>query len=365
MVAKEVEADGIRRADGKQVGEEDHVAERLAHLVLTAVEHAGVHPEADERLAGQAFGLGDLRLVVREHEVPATAVDREAVAQVLHAHRRAFDVPARPALAPRGWPRRLAVFLRLPEDEIERVVLQWVGREVATLVGKLELRDIREPAEVAEPGVVLHVEINVAVGGISATFREKPFDDLDNVGNVLCRARFVFGWEVVQVLHVCCELGVLAVAEFFPVHLVGASAQKNIVIDVSHVADVRHFPSEEAQVTDKDIEGSVGKSVAQVSSVVGGDAADIDADALVGKRLLFAGKSVVEDGIRHARDPFEMRQRACGHPARHRGSGSTGSRPRPDFRSDWALRSLGTSGRAATRRAGFAGRPSGYPRGAS
>jgi len=41
------------------------------------------------------------------------------------------------------------LFFGLPEHEIERVVLQWVGREVATLVGKLELRDIREPAELA------------------------------------------------------------------------------------------------------------------------------------------------------------------------------------------------------------------------
>ena len=104
MVAEEVEADGIGWTDGEQVGEEDHVAERFAHLVLAAIKHAGVHPVAHEGLASEAFRLSDLRLVVRENEIAAAAVDGEALAQVLHAHCRAFDMPAGAALAPARWP---------------------------------------------------------------------------------------------------------------------------------------------------------------------------------------------------------------------------------------------------------------------
>ena len=70
---------------------------------LVVVEHAGVHPPVDERpLAGGALGLGDLRLVVREGEVGAAAMDLEAVAEVGDAHRRALDVPARAGPGPQG-----------------------------------------------------------------------------------------------------------------------------------------------------------------------------------------------------------------------------------------------------------------------
>ena len=50
-------------------------------------------------------------------------MDVEALAQVLHAHRRALDVPAGPARAERSLPRLLFRLARLPEDEVARIVL--------------------------------------------------------------------------------------------------------------------------------------------------------------------------------------------------------------------------------------------------
>ena len=64
--------------------------------------------------------LGDLVLVVREDEVDAAPVDREAVPQGRLGHRRALDVPARAPGAPGGVPGRvLAVLVPLPEGEVE------------------------------------------------------------------------------------------------------------------------------------------------------------------------------------------------------------------------------------------------------
>ena len=54
--------------------------------------------------AGQR--LRRLVLVVREHEVDAAAVDVELHAQQRLGHRRALDVPARPARGPRARPTR-------------------------------------------------------------------------------------------------------------------------------------------------------------------------------------------------------------------------------------------------------------------
>ena len=51
-----------------------------------------------------ALGLGDFVLVVGEDEIDAAAMDVEGLAQKRLAHRRAFDVPAGAALAPRAIP---------------------------------------------------------------------------------------------------------------------------------------------------------------------------------------------------------------------------------------------------------------------
>jgi hypothetical protein len=70
-----------------------------------------------------ALGLGDFVLVVGKLQVLATAVDVEVLAEQVGTHRRAFDMPARSAIAPRRRPERLARFRVFPQDEVERVVL--------------------------------------------------------------------------------------------------------------------------------------------------------------------------------------------------------------------------------------------------
>ena len=72
-------------------------------------QHPVVHP-IPRRTGGRAWAhvaLRDLVLVVRENEVETAAVDVEGLAEMRLAHRRAFDVPARPAAAPRAVPTRL------------------------------------------------------------------------------------------------------------------------------------------------------------------------------------------------------------------------------------------------------------------
>ena len=105
------------------------------------VHHARVQPVPRE-LVARAFGLRDLVLVVREHEVVAAAVDVEAVAEDLERHRRALDVPAGPARAPRRRPRRLAGLRRLPQREVDRAALALVDLDARA--GALEqLRSVR------------------------------------------------------------------------------------------------------------------------------------------------------------------------------------------------------------------------------
>ena len=80
---------------GGQVGDEDEVAQRLAHLDPGQADHAGVdvlpgHPVA---VVG-GFGVGGGELVVREAQVTATALDGEGRPQAVGGDRRALHVPA-------------------------------------------------------------------------------------------------------------------------------------------------------------------------------------------------------------------------------------------------------------------------------
>ena len=100
------------------------VADRLRHLLVVDEQVLDVKPEARELLAGRAFALRDLVLVMREHQVDAAGmnVDRR-VAEQPQRHGRALDVPARPAGTAADIPRRLARLGRLPQHEVARALL--------------------------------------------------------------------------------------------------------------------------------------------------------------------------------------------------------------------------------------------------
>ncbi|MPM77053.1 hypothetical protein SDC9_124052 [bioreactor metagenome] len=132
------------------------------------------------------LALGDLVFMVREDQVLPAAVDIKRFAEDRHAHRRALDMPARPALAPGGIPARLARLFRLPEREIERIALRLVGidaRAVLQIVNILsgELAIARKTAD----GEV-HISIR---RGISVALCNQRLHQRDDFANVLRRAR--------------------------------------------------------------------------------------------------------------------------------------------------------------------------------
>ena len=123
-----------------------------------------------------ALGLRPLVLVVREHEVVAAAVEVEPLAEQVERHRRALDVPARPAPAPRRVPRRLTGLRRLPEREVDRVALGLVDLDAGA--GGLEQlleRAVRQRAVRRERRDVEVDTAALAVDGVGvATVDELP-----------------------------------------------------------------------------------------------------------------------------------------------------------------------------------------------
>src|SRR5688500_15405620 len=80
-------------------------------------------PVARELLPGRAFRLRDLVLVMRKLQVLTAGVKVKGLAKVFHGHRRALDVPARPAAAERRGPAGFHILAdEFPESEIACVL---------------------------------------------------------------------------------------------------------------------------------------------------------------------------------------------------------------------------------------------------
>ena len=114
-----------------------------------------------KRSAARRLALRDLVLVVGELQVLAAAVDVEGLAEQGLAHRRALDVPARPAEAVLARPLGvvgLARLRRLPHHEVERIFLAVEHRHPlagAKLVDRLA-------RELAVAGELAHRVVHVA-----------------------------------------------------------------------------------------------------------------------------------------------------------------------------------------------------------
>ena len=139
-----------------QVAQGVEVAERLGHLLAFDQQEARVHPEVRELLAGERLRLRDFVFVVRKDEVFAAEMDVEALAQVLHAHGGALDVPAGTAGTDLGVPALLAGFGSLPQGEVAGIVFvvfvdvdaRAVGHAGEVLLAELAVRREAGDAEV-------------------------------------------------------------------------------------------------------------------------------------------------------------------------------------------------------------------------
>ena len=130
MRPQQHEADHFaRHALVQQIPHREEIAKALGHLPALDLQHLIMHPDPREPPLGvHAHALRNLVFVVRELQINAARVDVKTRPQERVAHRRAFDVPARPPPAPGAVPPRQIVARRFPEHEIHRVAL--VGRHL-------------------------------------------------------------------------------------------------------------------------------------------------------------------------------------------------------------------------------------------
>src|SRR5438067_7509040 len=172
VMAEQQDPDAVGVIARQQVTDEDEVAERLAHLLALVTEHADVHPDASERPhPRRGLRLRDLAVVVRIDQIGAAAMDIDLWAQMLQRHRRALDMPARPAHAPGTLPVWFARGAYLPEHQIERVLLARVLRICTSLRRERDHLLAAQPAQATVIGDTSDAEIDVALALVGMALR--------------------------------------------------------------------------------------------------------------------------------------------------------------------------------------------------
>ena len=156
-------------------------------------------PVPRKRMAG-GLGLRAFVLVVREHEVVAGTVQIEALAEQIERHRRALDVPARPAGTPRRVPRGLARLRGLPEHEVDGRALPLVDIDArAGGVEQLFDRSMRQCAVRRERG---HVEVHAAaIDDVRMVRVDELGDELEHARDVLRGVGDVVRFADVEAIH--------------------------------------------------------------------------------------------------------------------------------------------------------------------
>jgi hypothetical protein len=234
-----------------------------------------VHPRARQRATAPAERLRLFVLVVREHEVDAAAMDVELEPEQRLGHRGALDVPARPAAPPRRVPHGvLALLVRLPEREVERVLLQVRALDAFALVHVVDVA----ARQLAVLGQRAHAEVHVSAGGIGVPALHQRADQVEDRLDVLGRQRLVVGPaepEPIGVRHVVAghlarQLGRVAPG--------GARRVVDLVVDVGDVRDQRRLVALVLEEPLELREDHERPRVADVHARVHGRPAGVDAD---------------------------------------------------------------------------------------
>ena len=259
----------------EDVVERVEVALGLRHFLAVDEEMLAVHPEIHELLPRRGLALGDLVFVVREDVVHAPRVNVEVISEVLRAHGRALDVPARAAGPPGRIPGRLPRLRGLPENEVLDVL--FLVLVVGHALAAASLRKV-DPGETAVGRESRDPEVHRPLGFVGVAAFDELRDHRDHLGDVLGRARVPFRAleaEPVEVPEE--EIGIPA--RELGQGLAGLRrALDRLVVDVGQVHDLGDPEALCFQVPAQDVFPEERPQVPDVGDVVDRRAAGVEAD---------------------------------------------------------------------------------------
>ena len=267
----------LRIVLGDDVADGEEIALGLGHLDAVDVQESVVHPIFCKRYAVGSLRLRDLVLVVREYQVFAAGVNVDLRAEVALAHDRALDVPAGSSLAPGAIPIRLSLFLRLPQDEIQRVLLLVGAGHLEVAVAAAHVVEVL----VGELAVALkfpRAVVNGAVlGDIGVALVDQSLDHFDHSVDLL-RCPGVHGRGLdVEARHILLALIDVSLGDDCGVDALFLGLLDDLVIDVREVGYIVDLVSFVFKIAPDRVKNDHGTRISDVDQVVDGGSAYIHA----------------------------------------------------------------------------------------
>jgi hypothetical protein len=221
-------------------------------------------------------------------------MDVEMLTEAAHRHRRALDVPARPASPPRRRPLQLTRAGALPQNKITGVALVGFDLDAGASAQFIEAL-AREPAIVGETG---DIEVDVARRAlVCAPASDQGCDQCEHVVNRCGGTRLTIRRQHPECGLVLVHGRDVALGQDRRLDALLGGAADDLVIDVGDVAHVGDGITGMAQVPHHHVKRDQRPRMAEMAMVIHRHAADVDPDP-AGlhrlKRLLFACQAVVD-----------------------------------------------------------------------
>ena len=275
MTGEQEESDDFSVVLFKYISDREEVALRLGHLLVVDRDVSVVHPVVGELDSVVRLTLSDLVLVVRELEVLAACVDVKRIAEVLSAHRRALDVPARTAHAPGRLPCDLVFFFSgLPESEVERILFLFFYHDAGS---GFEVIDVltRKFSVVLELSCAV---VNVAVDFVSISLIDQVLNELDDVVHRLRYSRVYVSRSYVDSACILEVFFDVLFADFGSCDALFSRAVDDLVVYVREVLYERYIISFVLEILSHRVEYYERAGVSDMEKVIYGRAADVHLD---------------------------------------------------------------------------------------
>ena len=221
---------------------------------------------------------------MREDQILSACVDVDRIAEVFAAHHGALDVPARPPLPPGRFPVGLAFFFRLPEDKIQRILLE-VSGHLDVAVSALQVIDVfmgKLPVILELPRAVVNRAVLHRVG---IAFFDQRFDHRDHPVDLLGCLRMRRRRLHVEGCHILFAFFDIALADLGCRKSLLVCLFDDLVIHVRKVGNVVDVVSLVLHVTPEGVKHDHRTRVADVDQIVDRRPADIHGQFLLPDRL--------------------------------------------------------------------------------
>ena len=186
-------------------------------------------------------------------------------------------MPAGPPLAPGGLPIGLAVFLRLPQNKIQRILFFLATAHLQGAVSRLQIIQIfmgQFSVICKAPGTVVYCAVLI----ISVSLIDEHGDHFQHPADLLCCQRMGGGRQHIHIRHILLTFCNITFCHRIRFNALLNGFGNDLIIHICKIGNVIHFKALVFQIASDCIEHDHGAGVADVDKIIDRGAAHIHAD---------------------------------------------------------------------------------------